>query len=290
MSDSKLYPVQKDVAKRAHIDAERYAQMYQRSLDDPDGFWAEQAQEFLSWIKPWDKVSSGDFKQANIRWFEGAKLNVSANCIDRHLANRAEQVAIIWEGDDPADDKHITYKALHEEVCRFANALKSKGVAKGDRVSIYMPMVHEAAVAMLACARIGAVHSIVFGGFSPDALKDRILDSDCSVVITADEGVRGGRPIPLKANTDQALENCPNVHTVFVIKRTGGDIQWHATRDVWYHEAVAEGFHRLRAGSDGRRRSFIHFVHIRINWKTERRAAHHGRLLAPRGNDAQVRF
>jgi acetyl-CoA synthetase len=239
MTEAKVYSVPSAIAASAHIDEAAYKSMYQQSIEKPDEFWAAQANEFVTWTRPWDRVSQCDFRSGNIEWFKGATLNVSYNCIDRHLDKRAEQTAIIWEGDNPNEDKHITYRELHEEVCRFANALKAKGVAKGDRVSIYMPMVPEATVAMLACARIGAVHSIVFGGFSPEALKDRILDSDCSVVITADEGVRGGRPIPLKANTDKALEQCPNVHTVFVLMRTGGATEWHEGRDIWYHDAIA---------------------------------------------------
>lgn len=239
MSEAKVYSVPSAIAASAHIDEAAYKSMYQQSIEKPDEFWAAQANEFVTWTRQWDRVSQCDFRSGNIEWFKGATLNVSYNCIDRHLDKRGEQTAIIWEGDNPNEDKHITYRELHEEVCRFANALKTKGVAKGDRVSIYMPMVPEATVAMLACARIGAVHSIVFGGFSPEALKDRILDSDCSVVITADEGVRGGRPIPLKANTDKALEQCPNVHTVFVLRRTGGATEWHEGRDVWYHDAIA---------------------------------------------------
>ncbi|MFT4582474.1 MAG: acetyl-CoA synthetase [Gammaproteobacteria bacterium] len=239
MSDAKVYPVPAAVAASAHLDDAKYQSMYQQSIDRPDEFWAAQADEFVSWFSRWETVSDCDFTTGKIRWFDGATLNVSYNCIDRHLDTRGDQTAIIWEGDDPGDDKKLTYRELHEAVCRFANALKEKDVKKGDRVSIYMPMVTEAAIAMLACARIGAVHSIVFGGFSPEALKDRILDSDCSVVITADEGVRGGRPIPLKENTDKALEKCPGVHTVFVVKRTGGAIAWHEGRDVWYHDVVA---------------------------------------------------
>ena len=239
MSDAKVYPVLPEASARAHLDEAKYQAMYRQSIDDPAGFWGEQARAFVEWTKPWDNVCSWDFHKADIRWFEGGELNVCANCVDRHLATRGDQTAIIWEGDDPNEDQHISYRELHDAICRFANALKARGVQKGDRVSIYMPMVPEAAVAMLACARLGAVHSIVFGGFSPDALKDRILDSDCSVVITADEGLRGGRPVPLKANTDKALESCPAVHTVFVVKRTGGDIAWHSDRDVWYHEATA---------------------------------------------------
>ena len=239
MFEIKTHAVPADVAAKAHINETQYREMYKRSIEDPDGFWAEQADAFVTWEKRWDKVSSFDFTSADIRWFEGAKLNVTYNCLDRHLETRGDQTAIIWEGDDPADDKHITYTELFDEVCRFANALKTQGVSKGDRVSIYMPMVPEAAIAMLACARIGAVHSVVFGGFSPESLKDRILDSDCRAVITADEGVRGGRPVPLKANTDAALESCPGVTAVFVLKRTGGDIAWTEGRDHWYHECVA---------------------------------------------------
>jgi acetyl-CoA synthetase len=240
MSESKLYDVPADVAASAYINKDKYNEMYQRSISDPEGFWAEQAEAFVDWIKPWNKVWDWDYNEARIAWFEGAKLNVSYNCLDRHLAKRGDQVAVIWEGDDPEVDKKITYRELHEEVCKFANALKARGVKKGDRVSIYMPMVPEVVVAMLACARIGAVHSIVFGGFSPESLKDRILDSDCRVVITADEGLRGARPVPLKANTDKALEACPNVHTVVVVKCTGGDIAWHDERDAWYHELMAD--------------------------------------------------
>ncbi|GJL81999.1 MAG: acetyl-coenzyme A synthetase 2 [marine bacterium B5-7] len=238
MSDDKIYPVPEGVAKHAHITAAEYEEMYQRSIEDPAGFWKEQAESFLDWTQPFDEVVSYDFHKAEIKWFSGGKLNVSYNCVDRHLATRGDQVAILWEGDDPNTDRKITYRELHELVCRFANVLKSRGVGKGDRVSIYMPMIPEAAVAMLACTRIGAVHSIVFGGFSPEALRDRILDSDCQVVITADEGPRGGRSVALKANVEKALEKCPGVHTTIVVKRTGADIPLNAERDVWYHEAM----------------------------------------------------
>jgi acetyl-CoA synthetase len=251
MSDQKLYQVPEALARSAHIDRARYEQMYQRSIDDPEGFWAEQAERFVTWNKKWDKVWQWDFHTADIKWFEGAELNVAYNCLDRHLEQRGDQIAIIWEGDDPDEDRHITYKQLHEEVCRLGNALKARGVKKGDRVSIYMPMVPEAAVAMLACARIGAIHSVVFGGFSPDALRDRIQDSDCRVVITADEGIRGGRKIPLKANTDQACAQCPDVHTVLTVRRTGGDIAWQDGRDVWYHDAVAAASAHCPAESMG---------------------------------------
>jgi acetyl-CoA synthetase len=242
MSDAKLYPVPAEFAAKAHINHEQYEEMYQRSVEDPEGFWAEQAEQFVTWSKPWDKVLdwSYDKNDLYIKWFEGGKLNVSYNCIDRHLADRGDQVAIIWEGDDPSTDSKITYRELHEHVSKLGNVLKARGVKKGDRVCIYMPMIPEAAYAMLACARIGAIHSVVFGGFSPESLKDRILDSDCRVVITTDEGVRGGKKVPLKHNTDRAVSHCPNVHTVLTVKHTGGDIDWHAERDVWYHELMAE--------------------------------------------------
>ena len=238
MSDSKIYAVPDDFASRAYINNEKYLELYERSITDPEGFWAQQAKTFLHWFKTWDKVWDWNYHEARIRWFEGAKLNVCYNCVDRHLEDRGDQSAIIWESDDPSVDLHITYRELHTLVCKFANALKSRGVKKGDRVCIYMPMVPEAAVAMLACARIGAVHSIVFGGFSPESLKDRILDSDCRVVITADEGPRGAKPVPLKSNTDSAIAACPNVHSVIVVKRTGGNINWNDKRDVWYHDLM----------------------------------------------------
>jgi acetyl-CoA synthetase len=222
----------------AHINKEDYRAMYQRSLEDPEGFWAEMANSFLCWDKTWDTVVRYDFIKAEAEWFAGGKLNVSYNCIDRHLPQRADQTALLWEGDNPADSKHITYAELKDHVCKLANTLKSRGVGKGDRVCIYMPMIPEAAYAMLACTRIGAVHSVVFGGFSPEALKDRILDSDCQALITADEGVRGGKHVPLKANADLALASCPNVHTCLVVKRTGGDIGWEEGRDIWYHDTV----------------------------------------------------
>ncbi|HEX9583346.1 MAG TPA: acetate--CoA ligase [Gammaproteobacteria bacterium] len=240
MSESKVYDVKPEFAKNAYIDADKYQEMYKRSIDDPEGFWSEQADELVDWIRKWDRVWEYDFNEAEIKWFEGAKLNVCYNCVDRHLGDRGDQVAIIWEGDDPKNDQKISYRELHEEVCKFANVLKSHKIRKGDRVSIYMPMVPEVVAAMLACARIGAVHSVVFGGFSPTSLKDRILDSDCRVVITADEGTRGGRAVPLKANTDEALESCPDVHTVIVVRRTGGKVPWNDGRDVWYHEAMKD--------------------------------------------------
>ena len=239
MSEVKVYDVPENIKRTTHITDKQYNEMYQRSITDPDGFWAEQAEKFVTWSKKWTKVSDWTYdpKSLHIKWYEGGKLNVSYNCIDRHLPSKANKTAIIWEGDNPKDSKKITYQELHDHVCKFANVLKQRGVKKGDRVCIYMPMIPEAGYAMLACTRIGAVHSVVFGGFSPESLKDRILDSDCRVVITSDEGVRGGKKIPLKANCDQALQKCPNVHTVITIKHTGGSINWVQDRDIWYHEA-----------------------------------------------------
>jgi len=238
MSDEKIYPVPDAIAAAAHINKETYDEMYARSVDSPDEFWAEQAEKTLDWFKPWDAVQEWDYHKAEIAWFKGAKLNVSYNCLDRHLDKRGDQAAIIWEGDDPSEDKTITYRELHAEVCRFSNALKGIGVKKGDRVCIYMPMIPEAAVAMLSCARIGAMHSVVFGGFSPDALADRIENSDCSIVITADQGLRGGRKVPLKANADIACEKTNNIKRMVVVKRGGEDVEWTDGRDLWYHELV----------------------------------------------------
>ena len=234
------YPINDFMAQRALIDDAAYQAMYRRSIEDPDGFWAEQAEALLDWQRPWHRVSNADLANGRTAWFEGATLNACHNCIDRHLPARGEQPAIIWEGDDPSDSAVITYQELHDAVCRLANGLKSRGVGKGDRVCIYMPMIPEAAFAMLACARIGAMHSVVFGGFSPNSLADRILDSDCRTVITADEGVRGGRRVPLKANTEAALASCPNVTTVVTVRRTGTEVPWNANRDLWYHDLVAD--------------------------------------------------
>jgi len=238
MSETHLYPVPESWSETAWINKERYQNMYQQSIDDSDTFWTEQAKEFLTWDSPWAKVSSYDFSKGEAEWFKDGKLNVTVNCIDRHLVARSNQTAIIWEGDDPSDDKAISYQELHDQVAKLGNVLRQRGVKKGDRVCIYMPMIPEAAYAMLACARIGAVHSVVFGGFSPEALKDRILDSDCNVLITSDEGYRGGKTVPLKANADKALESCPCVHTCLVVKRTGGAVSWTEDRDVWYHQAI----------------------------------------------------
>jgi acetyl-CoA synthetase len=239
MAEFPVYPVPESWRNGAYIDRARYEAMYRRSLAEPEQFWAEQAREFLHWERPWSSVCGGDFGAGTATWFAGGKLNVTTNCIDRHLATRGDQTAILWEGDDPAESSAITYRELHAQVCRLANVLKSRGVDKGDRVCIYMPMVPEAVYAMLACARIGAIHSVVFGGFSPEALKDRILDSDCRVLITADEGLRGGRRIPLKGNADKALAECPDVHSCLVLRRTGGAVVWHEGRDIWYDQAMA---------------------------------------------------
>ncbi len=240
MSNVKVYDVKPEIAASAHINAESYRILYKQSVEQPEVFWAEQAQQFLTWNKPWHTVMNYDYPTGFIRWFEGATLNVSVNCIDRHLENRAEQVAIIWEGDNPAHDKKITYRQLHEEVCKFANVLKAQGVKKGDRVCIYLPMISEAASVMLACTRIGAVHSVVFGGFSAEALKDRILDSDCHYVVCADEGYRGGKTIAIKANVDLAAASCPQIKKVIVIKNTGNPVAWHEQRDLWYHQGMSE--------------------------------------------------
>lgn len=234
----KKYPVFAELEARSHIDSETYEREYRRSIDDPEGYWSEQANRFIDWITPWDNLFSSDFDKGRVEWFKGGTLNVCSNCIDRHLPERAEQTALIWEGDDPTDSEKITYQQLSDEVCRLANALRSRGVSKGDRVCIYMPMIPQAVYAMLACARIGAIHSVVFGGFSANSLRDRILDSDCQTLITSDEGVRGGSLIPLKKNTETALSECPNVHTVLTFKRTGNDIPWKEGRDVWYQDLV----------------------------------------------------
>ncbi|MCD9496132.1 acetate--CoA ligase [Photobacterium carnosum] len=242
MSEVHIYPVDSAIANSAHINDDQYGEMYQQSTINPQGFWRQHGQ-IIDWITPYTKVKNTSFDSGHvsIKWFEDGELNVSANCIDRHLADRGDQAAIIWEGDDPNDDATLTYNDLYQQVCQFANALKSQGVRKGDVVCLYMPMVAEAAVAMLACTRIGAVHTIVFGGFSPEALAGRIIDSNAKVVITADEGVRGGRAVPLKQNVDDALANplVTSIEKVVVFKRTGGNVEWHSERDVWWHQITA---------------------------------------------------
>ena len=234
MSENNIY---KPISTNPHIkDIDEYHKLYKESIDNSEAFFQKLAKENISWISDFNKVQNDRF--ANTKWFIGGKTNVSFNCIDRHLDENSNKTALIWEGDDPNESKQFTYKELHLQVCKFANVLKELGVKKGSRVCIYMPMIPEAAFAMLACTRIGAIHSVVFGGFSPESLKDRILDADCEIVITADEGVRGGKKVPLKSNVDQALVNCPNVKTALVIKRTGGDIDWNNKRDIWYEDLV----------------------------------------------------
>ncbi|WLI13484.1 MULTISPECIES: acetate--CoA ligase [Pseudomonas] len=240
MFDISTFPKADAVRRAAQLSQDDYQRLYRQSIEHPSTFWAEQATRFLDWSAPWQTVQRYDLKTGEASWFAGATLNVSYNCIDRHLEKRGDQIAIIWEGDDPAESAQITYKKLHHYVCRLANVLKSRGVKKGDRVCIYMPMIPEAAYAMLACARIGAIHSVVFGGFSPDSLRDRILDADCRTVITADEGVRGGKFVPLKKNVDTALQSCPGVNTVIVVERTQGQVNWVDDRDIWYHQALRD--------------------------------------------------
>ena len=232
MTNDKQYPVSDDAKQRAHLSIDQYQDLYQKSINAPEVFWPEMANEFLTWSKPWEQLTESNLMAGTAGWFIGGKLNACYNCVDRHLPQRAQQTAILWEGDDPSQQANITYQDLHQRVCQLANLLIQRGVKKGDRVCLYMPMIPEAAYAMLACARIGAVHSVVFGGFSPQALQDRILDSDCQTVITADEGVRGGKTVPLKVNADLALEQCPNVHSVIVVRHTGGAV-WHRPGCAW---------------------------------------------------------
>ena len=240
MSKTHIHPVPADFKAQTLMDRDTYEKWYAQSINDPDTFWADRAREFLDWKTPWDTVSDWDFTEGRAAWFQGATLNACYNCVDRHLPERANQTAIIWEGDEPDQDKHISYQQLFEEVSKFGNVLKNRGVKKGDRVVIYMPMIPEAAYAMLACARVGAIHSVVFGGFSPEALKDRIQDAGACAVITADEGVRGGKTVPLKVNADKAMADIESVHTCLTVKRTGGNVDWQADRDVWFHEAMAQ--------------------------------------------------
>ena len=236
MNKEKIYNVPKDISEHSNVSESEFQALYKQSIENPDEFWSSQAESYLNWDKKWDEVKNTNIEKGEIAWFSGGKLNASVNCIDRHLPKDKNKTAFIWEGDDPEESKNITYQDLHDEVCKFSNVLKARGVKKGDRVCIYMPMIPEATYAMLACARIGAIHSVVFGGFSPESLKDRILDSDCQTVITADEGLRGGKTIPLKQNVDKALEGCSNVHTVLVITRTETEIPWNEDCDVRYEE------------------------------------------------------
>jgi len=239
MTKEVIYEITEDLKKNALISEDEFDEMYKESILNPNEFWHKQASDHLEWISEWTQVSEYDFSKGKVSWFKDGKINATINCIDRHLEKRADQTAIIWEGDDPKDSTHISYQELYESVCRFANALKERGVSKGDRVCIYMPMIPEAAYAMLACARIGAIHSVVFGGFSPESLKDRILDSDCQTVITADEGLRGSKIIPLKENVDEALIQCPKIHTVIVVRRTAAQVNWVENRDVDYQTITA---------------------------------------------------
>ena len=236
MNKEKIYNVPKDISEHSNVSESEFQVLYKQSVENPDEFWSSQAESYLDWDKKWEEVKNTNIEKGEIAWFSGGKLNASVNCIDRHLPKDKNKIAFIWEGDDPEESKNITYQDLHDEVCKFSNVLKARGVKKGDRVCIYMPMIPEATYAMLACARIGAIHSVVFGGFSPESLKDRILDSDCQTVITADEGLRGGKTIPLKQNVDKALEGCSNVHTVLVITRTEAEIPWNEDCDVRYEE------------------------------------------------------
>ena len=236
MSAHKIYPVRDNISNTALINKDSYLEMYEASISEPDKFWAEQAEKFLTWDASWSEICSENFLTGDAKWFLDGKLNVSTNCIDRHLTDNREKIAIIWEGDSPEDSKHISYEELYSEVCKLGNLLRARGVKKGDRVCIYMPMVPEAAYAMLACTRIGAIHSVVFGGFSPEALKDRILDSNCEVVISANEGIRGGKSIPLKRNVDLAVADCPSVHTCLFVKRTSKNVDWLEGRDIWYEQ------------------------------------------------------
>ncbi len=273
-----VFPVRPEIAARAHVSAARYRDMFEHAGRDPNGFWAEQSRR-VAWMKPPTIIKNTSFSgNVSIKWFEDGTLNASASCLDRHLAARGDRTAIIWEGDDPGTSRHVTYRELHEQVCRLANAMKGLGVKKGDRVTIYLPMVPEAAVAMLACARIGAIHSVVFGGFSPDSLANRLQDCSSELLITADEGRRGGRKVALKANGDEALKSCPGVKNVIVVKVTGGTVAMQAGRDHDYAALCAEASPGLSAARDERRGPAVHPLHLGQHGTAEGRAAHHRRV------------
>ena len=289
-SDTVIYDVPPEWAEHAHVDAAKYKEMYEFSASAPEEFWGHHGKR-IDWIKPFTKVKNTCFDpgKVSIKWFEDGTTNVSANCIDRHLAERADQVAIIWEGDDPGESRKITYRQLHDQVCRFANVLKNHGVKKGDTVTIYLPMIPEAAYAMLACARIGAVHSIVFGGFSPDALAGRIEGCKSKVVITADEGLRGGRKVPLKVNADEAVKKAGGiVKTMIVVKRTGGPIDWVDGRDVWYDDETAKASSQVSVRRNERGGPAVHPLYVGLNRRSQGRRSHHRRLSGFCVDDASV--
>ncbi len=288
MSD-KTYDVPAEWAKRAWVDAAKYEEMYKRSVSDPEGFWADHGKR-IDWFTPFSKVknTSFDAKNVSIKWFEDGITNVAYNCIDRHLPKRANQTAIIWEGDDPSKSAHITYAELAHRVGLFANVLKAHGVKKGDRVTIYLPMIPEAAYAMLACARIGAIHSVVFGGFSPEAIAGRIADAKSDIVITADEGLRGGRKVPLKANVDAAIEKVGGVKTVIVVRHTGDHVGWRHGRDVWLHEAEKAVTADCPPEPHERGGPAVHPLHVRFDRRAEGRPAHDRGLSRLRLDDASL--
>ena len=238
MSKERVYNPPQSILENSNISDSEFEELYKKSLENPDQFWSEQADIYLDWDQRWSQVQETNIEKGEIAWFKGGKLNASVNCIDRHLPDKSEKIAFIWEGDNPDESLKISYKELHKKVCNLSNALKNNGVKKGDRITIYMPMIPEAAYAMLACSRIGAIHSVVFGGFSPEALAGRILDCNSHYVITADEGIRGNKSIPLKANTDAAINIAKGVRHCVVVKRTGGNINWVEGRDVWYEELI----------------------------------------------------
>jgi acetyl-CoA synthetase len=290
MSEHDLFPVPADWAERALVDEAKYNEMYAQSVADPEAFWGEHGKR-IDWIKPYTQVKDVSYahQDVHIRWYHDGTLNASVNCLDRHLETRGDQTAIIWEGDDPADSRKLTYRELYEEVCKFSNVLKANGAKKGDRITIYLPMIPEIAVAVLACARIGAIHSVIFGGFSPDSIAGRIHDSDSTLIVTSDEGVRGGRPIPLKANVDAALTKCPTVEKCIVVKRTGKDIDWVDGRDVWYHEAMADAAAECAPEEMNAEDPLFILYTSGLHRHAKGRAAHDRRLHGLRVDDPSIR-